>query len=800
MTPPKKKQKKDNGNDATTTTNKSSNNSKISRAISACKRCRSKKIKCDSKFPQCGNCTTHKVECIGVDPVTGREIPRSYVVHLEETVKKLEHQLLEFQSNGSTSLDSHLSHLANGNEHNNIDPTIHMQGNDLQQQQQPSNTNGHHLASLNKGDITFSKLMSTAVKVQKRNNEKRPNIDSNNGTVTEDEDEDEINHSAAVLPPKSTALQFCQIFFHQCNAQLPLFHREEFIRDYFIPIYGPVESKNFNFANNNGEINDSFWKNKKYDSFWFDTYKLKFQNLLNGKNEDIKIISNSIIPPKKYHIPLFFLNMVFAIASSVHHLRYPSHISESFRLAAMKYYDEVKENQDRLLALQGILIYAYYSIMRPTNPGIWYIMGEALRICVDLDLQNELKTKSKENLNIDPYTRDKRRRIFWCTYSIDRQICFYLDRPFGIPDESINTPLPTILDDSKLKPQESLPDANFEDPSYKHISLAFINVRQLQSEITKILYATNSEIPRQFKDLEHWKLDVLQRLNDWYQQIPTKTQINCDFNSIFFKLNYHHALLYIHGLGPRNYNLSWNDLQQVSISSREIIDVYYELFTTKSVNYTWAGVHNLFMAGTSYLYTLFNNEEIRNSNPIDKVLKITSNCFQILQSLIDKCDAANYCCEIFHNLTKIIIQLKYPSYQNFENLKISKESLYNINNGNVNSNLFTLVNELDHLNPLVSPHTGQISNQVSPKTQLIQHQQQHDNQNDNQPLVDSNQLPQFDNFEWNDVDLDYFFQELNHYQQSDKSSPTNNKEGRMSFELLHNMTNERIWDEFFTSK
>ena len=51
-------------------------------------------------------------------------------------------------------------------------------------------------------------------------------------------------------------------------------------------------------------------------------------------------------------------------------------------------------------------------------------MGEALRICVDLDLQNELKTKSKQNFNIDNFTRDKRRRIFWCCYSIDRQICF----------------------------------------------------------------------------------------------------------------------------------------------------------------------------------------------------------------------------------------------------------------------------------------------------------------------------------------------------------------------------------------
>lgn len=126
----------------------------------------------------------------------------------------------------------------------------------------------------------------------------------------------------------------------------------------------------------------------------------------------------------KYRKPLYFLNLVFAVATLANHLRYPIHISESFRLAAMRFSQDVDNSIDPLEHLQGILLYAGYSIMRPTNPGVWYIMGEALRICVDLDLQNELKTKSKQNFNIDNFTRDKRRRIFWCCYSIDRQICF----------------------------------------------------------------------------------------------------------------------------------------------------------------------------------------------------------------------------------------------------------------------------------------------------------------------------------------------------------------------------------------
>ena len=83
--------------------------------------------------------------------------------------------------------------------------------------------------------IAFSKIMSTAVRVQNRLSD--PNIKPGNGNVnlghnstTTNENGIDINNdiSRAVLPPKSTAMQFLRVFFHQCNSQLPLFHREEF--------------------------------------------------------------------------------------------------------------------------------------------------------------------------------------------------------------------------------------------------------------------------------------------------------------------------------------------------------------------------------------------------------------------------------------------------------------------------------------------------------------------------------------------------------------------------------------------
>ncbi|RCK64932.1 Pyrimidine pathway regulatory protein 1 [Candida viswanathii] len=777
--PPKKKPK----TTTTTTTSPSLADARISRTIAACKRCRSKKVKCDQEFPQCGKCKARGVECIGVDPVTGREIPRSYILHLEERVKMLESKL---KLQGSAAGDAEGGGAGSGSgagagpggseSTKSIATPLGLRG-----------SIGNGFASLEDSGqpISFSKLMSTAVKVQQKTQEPLKIEVSN----TQSEGEGQV--LPAVLPPKSTALQFLQVFFHQCNSQIPLFHREEFLRDYFIPIYGHFD-ESLSLASNNTSINTSFFQHlyNNGQPCWFETYKNEIQETLAGEDAseiDIQKVSHRVIPPVKFRKPLYFLNLVFAVATSTHHLRYPVHISESFRLAAMKYSLDVEAMSDQLEHLQGILLYAHYSIMKPTNPGVWYIMGQALRICVDLDLQNEMKTKSKQNINIDSFTRDKRRRIFWCTYSIDRQICFYLDRPFGIPDESINTPYPSNLDDSKIIPRDVITDYSLaDDVSYKNVSLAFFKIRNIQSQVTKILY-TSGEVPRKYTDLNHWKQSILLELDHWKNELPNKTQMNCNFNPIFFYLNYHHTLLYIHGLSPKNYKLSLNDYQQLSNSAREVISCYTQLLHTKSINYTWAGVHNLFMAGTSYLYALYNSPEIRLSNPIDEVKTYTNNCLTVLQSFLGKCDVAGYCCEIFHNLTMVIFKLKYHEQElaDFENSttssKVSRESLYRINNGNVHLNLFHLVTELDHLNPLVNSNNNlnlvkdheevSLGSDVSPPPIILQ---------------------------WNDEDVESFFKELN--QPDPTASPANSREGKETFELLHAMPNEMIWGEFFTNK
>lgn len=47
------------------------------RNVSACNRCRLRKNRCDQKLPSCASCEKAGVKCVGYDPITKREIPRS---------------------------------------------------------------------------------------------------------------------------------------------------------------------------------------------------------------------------------------------------------------------------------------------------------------------------------------------------------------------------------------------------------------------------------------------------------------------------------------------------------------------------------------------------------------------------------------------------------------------------------------------------------------------------------------------------------------------------------------------------
>lgn len=194
------------------------------------------------------------------------------------------------------------------------------------------------------------------------------------------------------------------------------------------------------------------------------------------------------------------------------------------------------------------------------------------------------------------------------TYSLDRQICVYLGRPFSLPEESIRTPYPVEVDDEAIKTLDNDQIANLESSiafskkkSSKSIANSIFALRRLQSEMQTVLYQSG-ELPRAFENLAHWKKDMQSRLSKWYDDVPkSQEEAQCRFNFDFIELNYHQSRLLLYGLSPASAYPDDTAFLIIEDAAKHIFRAYRRLQKADSINYTWLSCHNLFMAGTSPL-------------------------------------------------------------------------------------------------------------------------------------------------------------------------------------------------------
>ncbi|CDK30000.1 unnamed protein product [Kuraishia capsulata CBS 1993] len=760
----------------------------VSRSISACKLCRKRKAKCDKAFPKCGRCLRKGEECIGLDAATGREVPRSYLTHLEQTVAILQEKLRNagIDPNGNQLAPTPASNSPAASAPSStpsapmsaMDPLY--KGASMMERVESSTARSGSKAPQSflgaSSGISFAKLMLAAVNF-KLPDEKTPQPTSSASAgpkVVPLVDPSMLRHSTsaepAVLASKDQAVELMTIHFSQSNPQLPVLHREEFIARYFQPIYGSFP-EGVSLASDSTQIN---WSSLKQNIPESETWYFQFSQKLEAKRlaspqTSLEILASQIKVPRKFHIPLYFMNLVFAISSAVYNMQFPFMVAEGYKAAALRFMDPVYTSSDRLESLQAILLLTLYSLMRPAVPGVWYVLGSALRICVDLGLHTETSIVNKTQY--DAYTMDMRRRLFWCCYSLDRQVCVYLGRPFGIPEESVHVPFPSTLDDAVIVRDINTHDYSVQmnsTPTYKIISLAIFQIRQIQAQVQSILY-DRAELPRRFTNLDDWKMDINLRLDAWRENLKLKSKkFNCNFNFFFFELNYHHTKLILNGLSPGTLTLTTQNFFVVENASKEVISSYFQLYSMKAINYTWACVHNLFMAGTSYLYAIYHSPEVRERSNLQEIQRVTFECSLVLDSLIATCDAAAHCKDTFDILTAAVIRLRYT--QNSTPRKIRKipaaSAIANSQPGqHVPEHLKDLLNNLpqDETPRAVSTIEEESFEDVKAEESTPVPPKSYQN--------GANQHSRNSELEWptDEQDLDRFFEELDHLESPESS-------------------------------
>ncbi|KAF7716094.1 Positive regulator of purine utilization [Penicillium ucsense] len=738
-----------------TITAASTTSSSSFRNVSACNRCRLRKNRCDQRLPRCQSCEKAGVRCVGYDPITKREIPRSYVHFLETRVAYLEKRLVEhkiefkkavaFDEDEAikTENEGDTAHLGSSSDATGAD--------DLEKKRKEATHPGDMERSAVKTDgeevghterhysaadeehwrlhnlvsnigmvsvqgtsdprylgstsgISFARVVFAAVRsslpgnlperTPMRPSERLPQTasgpaggsmrDSFFGLQTRP------MMKRADFPDRELAERLVDLYFEHANPQMPILHRGDFM-DLLNRTYSVEDSKrspralyilNIVFAIGAGIIFED--KSQAQDG---EHNAGRDQGSSTSKRPRL---SNHQYQPEEYH------------ASAIVHL-------ESFLGSSPT------EGFGGLEELQAVLLLASFALLRPVAPGLWYIVGVAMRLAVDLGLHYEdgvglgnVKDGNQNQDVIQPtergrreWIRDLRRRLWWCVYSFDRLVATCVGRPFGINDQAISTEFPSLVDDKYIT-RSGLVKPPDGAPTYKHVAFHYFKLRLLQSEIHDVLQYQQARASRRrapssgpglphddlispflqgFDSFRSWRHDVHRRLIEWKETAPTRLETGVRFSIELLELNYWQAIILLYQqsltvpaelaseLTPADDvsspSLSYPDdgddedhvYLNVAEAGQKVIRIYRQLHRVRLVNYTYLATHHIFMAGISFLYAIWHSPLVRSRLTLDEVDFTVLAATSVLGDLTHKCPPAENCRDAFERMSKATVRM-----------------------------------------------------------------------------------------------------------------------------------------------
>ncbi|KAL8787005.1 MAG: hypothetical protein Q9213_002441 [Squamulea squamosa] len=607
------------------------------RNVSACHRCRLRKNRCDQNLPACSLCAKAGVKCVGIDPVTKREIPRTYVYYLESRLSYLETLLTDNGISFAPSQDFDvgarpLLGLRQGRVSSNHSAThttktpdnnqIGLNGfGSSQGASGPTEDDEDRLNNLvsnismasvrgtsdrrylgTTSGISFARIIFAAVKSSLANasSEKdSPEVTKPAATVNGTSMRDSFfglhttpSVQPAPLPDRGLGLHLVNIYFSFSNPQLPILHKEEFM-SLFDRAYASTASGR-------------------------SARELYMLNIVFAIGAGIFLADSQLVPSLDTDAAPSAPRM--SDSPGLPGTLSEQHQAEEYHAAAMMQLESFPGSTSAmdcsdgfdcgLEELRAVLLLAGFALLRPVAPGLWYIVGVATRLAVDLGLHHEdgtdldesgtsprqqeapgrpnhdLRTHSGSDAQKPDanergrreWMRDLRRRLWWCVYSFDRLVSTCVGRPFGITDQVITTDFPALLNDEQItRSGFTIPSENFTGPSYKRVSHHYFRLRLLQSEILQVLQYRQAKQTRvnpggtdnqymhtrlpssflqPFESFKLWRQDIDRRLWEWKVSVPLQEDVNVHFDVRFLELNYWQMIIMLYrqslGVEPKH--------------------------------------------------------------------------------------------------------------------------------------------------------------------------------------------------------------------------------------------------------
>ncbi|KAF4124736.1 GAL4 [Geosmithia morbida] len=247
--------------------------------------------------------------------------------------------------------------------------------------------------------------------------------------------------------------------------------------------------------------------------------------------------------------------------------------------------------------------FSFFNQLGPSwsRPDTWFLVGLAARLALGMGLHT---SGIYVGMPVDMVQR--RKRIFFSIYMMDRVVSTALGRPFALHDDDIDTTPFAPVDDDCIRPDGILPQRELQ-PSLMAIPLHIVQLRRIAGKIAKQVYSNsqvssltmeqrNGIIRSLHQELIDWRRSMPFPLPDINDRVPHLTTNWFDFN--FYT---HLALLYRPSplLPTMDQERVKTLMEAASMSLRQAFNMHRQ----HRLSYNWLNLLSLFTATLSLIYS-----------------------------------------------------------------------------------------------------------------------------------------------------------------------------------------------------
>ncbi|KAI1262644.1 fungal-specific transcription factor domain-containing protein [Xylariaceae sp. FL1019] len=305
-------------------------------------------------------------------------------------------------------------------------------------------------------------------------------------------------------------------------------------------------------------------------------------------------------------LQLFTIWMVLAIGSTAYCSVTLDDESES-----MLYYNKALTYFEAALAygetamLEVLTLQVSYSFFNQLGPNTWFLVGTAARIAIGMGLHAD---STYQTLAVDE--AERRKRLFFSIYMMDRVVSVALGRPFAIHDDDIDVSPFAGVDEENITPTEIRPQPGLQ-LSLITVPLHILALRRIASRIASQVYSSRASTALAVEERESIIHRLHEELITWRRNMPFPLpQDSVCFSRVpqlsnsWYDFNYYTHVAMLYRPSPLLPTSSPERLQTLRQMTSMALRTAMTMHQQQRLAYNWLNFLGLYTVSLSLIYSI----------------------------------------------------------------------------------------------------------------------------------------------------------------------------------------------------